>query len=353
MSAVRKRWGRLTLCFFMISLLTFEGVEAGEKIWDLEEGLGELADRLVSSLPPKMPQTTVAVADFVDLQWRISALGRTIAEEMKSRLFGMGRKLKGVERSHLDRLIHELCFNQTDLFDRALTKRFGRIIGADVILVGTLIDQHDSVRIIARLVKTESGELLGNASVSIRRDARVKRLLGELQEPSLQRPKECGPKAEAKPEETERREPLLRAALFETDLLRVTVKSLTRHPGRLVLELWYENLSDSVISLEADRWGRAYAADQRGTYLLGESGERWLFKDDSQVGSRYGGVELIPGLRLLNEITFVPERSGEAKRFGYVAKYRLGQRTGQSGSARYEPVEVVIKDLTPDFHPQE
>ena len=136
--------------------------------------------------------------------------------------------------------------------------------------------------------------------------------------------------------------------MFQNHLIRVTVKSLTRTNGRLTLEIWYENLTDHNLTLGSAQWGRAYATDHRGTYLIGDNGEKWEFQDDTQVGNRYGGTELIPQQRLLNQMVFAPEGGGTDTRVTYAGSYRIRWRQNRSESFREEEFQVVIRNIELD-----
>lgn len=172
-----------------------------------------------------------------------------------------------------------------------------------------------------------------------------------IEEVKESRPPQEAPKTEvieaAPPEPVklvEKAEPV-----FENDLIRVTVKSFQKSRRMLILEVWYENLTEHDFKLISSDWGSAYSTKYRGTYLLDDTGERWLYKEDTQIGNRYGGTELIPHQRLLNKITFAPEGSGAGTEFTYVGQYRAGWRSAPQASYQQNDIKVVIPNIKPDM----
>jgi len=340
-----KRWILVSLLALLIVFFVMQTGEGKEfKGVKLNEGLDDLTRQLTKDLPAGSP-VTIVVADFHNLDGEITGLGRYIAEEMITKLFVLG-KLRVIERGQLEKALEELKFNQTDLFDPALAKKLGKFLGADAIMAGTITDLDSIVRINARLFSTEQREIMAAGTTTIIRDEEVERLLKiRLQSRSYY---------SSKPEDREREVPEVQddskdvnmpALAFESDLLRVTVKGLRRSGSRLILEVWYENMTEETMRLVSSDWGRAYATSHRGTYIISETGEKWLFEDDTQVGNHYGGTELVPRQRLINEITFTHEGRGDGSVFTYVGKYSARWRNNPRKPYQHESLEVLIRDI--------
>lgn len=136
--------------------------------------------------------------------------------------------------------------------------------------------------------------------------------------------------------------------VFENDLVRVTVKSFQKSRSKLVLEVWYENLTENDLTLISLDWGSAYSTGNRGTYLLNNEGERWIYKDDTQIGNRYGGTELIPHQKLLNKITFAPEGGGTGTAFTYAGQYRARWKSASRSSIQQEDFKVTLRNIKPE-----
>jgi TolB-like protein len=107
----------------------------------------------------------VAVMPFKDLSGTRGSAGEAIRETVTSDL----REVSGVkviERDRIDQLIAEqnLSAKKTDL-DAVATVRLGTLVGATMIVAGAYQRAGATVRLTARLVKVETGEILASAKV--------------------------------------------------------------------------------------------------------------------------------------------------------------------------------------------
>jgi TolB-like protein len=137
----------------------------------LEQRLGELSKDISDELTHKQ-KTTVAIADFVDLNGNTSDFGKFLAEELVTRLYKT-KKLKVIERQRLDKVIAEQKLSLTEIIEVSSAKRIGRILGVDAIVAGTISELGNSFRINARIINTETGELLAAAGATIIKDQEV------------------------------------------------------------------------------------------------------------------------------------------------------------------------------------
>ncbi|MBI3605024.1 MAG: hypothetical protein HY202_03240 [Nitrospirae bacterium] len=342
MATVKKLW--IVLLLVWGTVVFNPGLSNGsEPVMGLDEGLDYLAGQLTKSLPSGS-HLTVAVTDFRDLQNHLSGFGRFLAEEMATRLAGKGR-IQLIEQGQLEKAIEELRFNQKDLFDPVLAKKLGKWVGADTLLVGTVTDLGTTVRINTRFYSTERRDVLTVATVTMLKDDRVVRLLNI---PLESHPSNSGnyPQIAEKPiEQPAPIKPKEEDPVFQNDFIKVTVKSLEKSRNNLVLEIWYENLTENNLMLISSNWGTAYSSDQRGTYLLSSEGEKWLFQEDSEVGKHYGGIELIPHQRLLNRLIFAPNKSLQDSVFTYIGDYRVLWRSDPREGFKQENFQVVIRNL--------
>src|SRR5262249_51771809 len=106
---------------------------------------------------------TVAVLPFRDLSGGKASVGEAIRETVTSDL----KQLSGVrvvERAQLDRVLGEQHLQATDV-DPATAARLGKLIGATLIAVGAYQQAQTDVRLTARFVQVETGEIVGTAKV--------------------------------------------------------------------------------------------------------------------------------------------------------------------------------------------
>jgi len=137
----------------------------------LEQRLSELSKEISDELTGNQ-KTTVAVAEFVDLDGRVTPFGKFLAEELVTRLYKT-KKLKVIERQRLDKVITEQKLNLTEIIEASSAKRIGRILGVDAIVAGTISELGNNFRINARIINTETGELLAAAGATIVKDQEV------------------------------------------------------------------------------------------------------------------------------------------------------------------------------------
>lgn len=143
----------------------------------LDQGLNEIAKQITESIPAGKT-TTLAVMDFNDLQGNVTMLGRFVGEELITRLF-QTKRFKVIERSLLEKAIEELKFNTSDLVDPSVAKQLGKAVGAEAIVTGTLTDLGKMVKVNARVITVESGEVVGAAGAQIGNDASIKDMLSK------------------------------------------------------------------------------------------------------------------------------------------------------------------------------
>lgn len=123
------------------------------------------------------PKTTIAVVEFADLEGRITNFGRLVAEELITRLHETN-KFKVIERQLLNKIITEQKLSLTGIVDPASAKKLGRLLGVDAIVSGSVTDLSKSLRVNARMISTETGEIFAVASAEFVKDEIVSGLLG-------------------------------------------------------------------------------------------------------------------------------------------------------------------------------
>ena len=156
-----------------------------------QERLEQRVDDLSRQITAKISATqkrTIAVVEFPDLEGRVTNFGRFLAEELITHLHET-EKFKVIERQLLNKVINEQKLSLTGVIDPTSAKRLGRLLGVDAIVSGSISDFGKSLRINARLINTETGEIFAVASTEVVKDEAVARLLGaDGQEPDGRRP---------------------------------------------------------------------------------------------------------------------------------------------------------------------
>jgi TolB-like protein len=107
---------------------------------------------------------TVAVLPFRDLSGGKSAVGEAIRETVTSDLKQLGG-VRVVERAQLDKVLGEQNLAGAGEVDAATAARVGKLLGATLIAVGAYQQANSDVRLTARFVAVETGEIVGTAKV--------------------------------------------------------------------------------------------------------------------------------------------------------------------------------------------
>lgn len=143
----------------------------------LSTQLDKLTNQIMGSLNQNQ-KNKIAIMEFVDMQGKVSNLGKYISEELTTRLYRTG-KFEVIERQLLDKIIQEQKISLSGIVDENSAVELGKILGVDAIATGTIGDLGISVKINARLISAESGKLFSVASVEIPKDDKVKVLLSQ------------------------------------------------------------------------------------------------------------------------------------------------------------------------------
>lgn len=120
--------------------------------------LGLLASGLAQAKP-----ATVAVMPFRDLAADSRFIGEAIRETVMADLRQLGG-LRVVERASLDRVLAEQKLQQKDL-EVGDAVRVGKVLGAQLMVVGAYQKLAPQVRLTARFIKVETSEVIGTAKV--------------------------------------------------------------------------------------------------------------------------------------------------------------------------------------------
>jgi TolB-like protein len=107
---------------------------------------------------------TVAVLPFRDLSGGKASVGEAIRETVTSDLKTLGG-VRVVERAQLDRVLGEQHLQGAGEVDSATAVRVGKLTGATLIAVGAYQQSAADVRLTARFVQVETGEIVGTAKV--------------------------------------------------------------------------------------------------------------------------------------------------------------------------------------------
>jgi serine/threonine-protein kinase len=111
-------------------------------------------------------QPSLAVLPFSNLSKdpKFANLETGVEDALTQSLVESGR-FRTVERSQLDRVMNELNLNRSEYVDPATAQKIGRLIGAQYLVVGSFQVWQGQIRLNARLIRVETGEVVGAEKV--------------------------------------------------------------------------------------------------------------------------------------------------------------------------------------------
>jgi TolB-like protein len=156
-------------------------VEGTPRFGGLNDAVGHLAAVLAESFsterPAASPAPVVAVGDFVDAQGKITMLGRVVADKLTPALV-RSKKFVILERALIERIIQEQQFQLSPFADEDSSAEFGKIVGAEAIVTGTVDKLGNAYYLNARIIDVARGNLLSSADVEVRRSRELDELAG-------------------------------------------------------------------------------------------------------------------------------------------------------------------------------
>ena len=74
-------------------------------------------------------------------------------------------RFRVVERDKLDIVLREQKLSRTDLFERSTLLKLGRLVAAQSVITGSIIETRKGVEVVARMIDTETSEILATEDV--------------------------------------------------------------------------------------------------------------------------------------------------------------------------------------------
>jgi serine/threonine protein kinase len=106
-------------------------------------------------------QSSLAVLPFSNLNKdpKFTNLETGVEDALTESMVESGR-FRTVERAQLDRVMNELNLNRSEFVDAATAQKIGRLIGAQYLVVGSLQVWQGQLRLNARVLRVETGEVV-------------------------------------------------------------------------------------------------------------------------------------------------------------------------------------------------
>lgn len=181
----------------------------------------------------------VAVVPFTGPRGSASFSGAVVSERLVIQILARG-ELDLIERRQLDKILEEQRLGVFGIMDQDTVKTLGKVLGVDAILTGTIVElKGERVEINARLIHTETAQVLAADTVSVAKDLEEKSI-GEdfstwiVPVPDLgEEPFKSGASCQSSVDAVERRILDFKARYWAERLKdpSFTIRSLKRNPG--------------------------------------------------------------------------------------------------------------------------
>jgi TolB-like protein len=168
-------------CFFilLLFLLSITSSFAQSKSNDeVNEKVNEIVLQIFSAykkLESAKYRNRVAVLDFEEKSGEAKErkIGFAVSELLSTRLFQTGR-FRMVERKQLAKALEEIALGMTGIVDENSAQEAGRMLGADMIVVGSVSEFGNLFNINVRLLETETGAVLTASAIQIEKPLLIK-----------------------------------------------------------------------------------------------------------------------------------------------------------------------------------
>ena len=261
----------IALCIVMFS-------QSSAPAQEMDKELSELGLKL-STLVKENGKKKVTVLDFTDLQGGGSELGKYIAEELTVNLVMNKRDYSVLDRANLKSILQEHKLTATGLVDPDTAKKLGQFAGVDALDIGTIVPMNGSIQLTAKVITTDTAEIVGAARASFKTNDSVQQLISTPADARTGGKPSDSAKDAAKVSKT-------------FDDLRVDIKSLSivnETQAKLGMELVNLNPKKSIwVAISTDSVGNVKG-------ILSDSNDREFISDSRVVSGvecafqQYGG----------------------------------------------------------------
>jgi hypothetical protein len=119
------------------------------------------------------------VIDFTDLQGGTSELGKYIAEQMNVDFVMQKRDFSVLDRANLKSILAEHKLTSKGLIDPDNAKKLGMFAGVDALILGTIIPKDQNISLTAKIITTDTAEIVGAGRAQFKVDANVQQLMSQ------------------------------------------------------------------------------------------------------------------------------------------------------------------------------
>lgn len=151
--------------FFLLGYCFLIGVTSVFAQKSLADEMRELAEPLVTQISKPGSGQSVAIADFMAIDGQTCPLGAYLSEELITALFmAQDRSFNILDRSQLTKLMEEVKLRMGGLLDEENLPKLKRLKTIDVMIGGTWTVTGPYLRLTAKAIEIETGNMVGRVS---------------------------------------------------------------------------------------------------------------------------------------------------------------------------------------------
>jgi TolB-like protein len=149
-----------------------------------------MAQELSASLKEKNKKVVV-VADFTDLEGKVSTFGKSVADELTTNLINLSGTFRVIPTESLVNVFSTEGITLKDLTQLDQLKKLNKALGVDAIIIGKISEQSSKYRISAKILEIETGGYVKSSTIELPNDSltRSDDLRRRMDSPGYETPK--------------------------------------------------------------------------------------------------------------------------------------------------------------------
>jgi len=136
---------------------------------DLSKKLPDLAGR---DFQGDHKAIVIAIADFITVDEKVTRFSRYVADKLTP-YFVRSKNFSVLERALIEKVIEEHEFQASPFVDEDSTLEFGKLLGAETIIAGTISELSNAFYINAKAVGVAQGNIITSIDVEIRKSGKM------------------------------------------------------------------------------------------------------------------------------------------------------------------------------------
>ncbi len=243
---------------------------------DMDKELSDLTEKLATKIQA-VGKKKITVLDFTDLDGATSDLGKYVAEQLTVTFVTGDRKFVVVDRANLKKILAEHKLTASGLIDPENAKKLSTFSGVDAIILGTVVPMTPNIKLTAKIITTDTADIVGGGLCSFKADENVQKLLARTTSQS---------QSNGNADEPKKPKPQFVKSIGDLSVIFESLKGLQSYSAsvhQVMVNLIFTNSSSAktiAVALYADPSGYLSSS------LVGADGTKWRSDGSNLTGLR-------------------------------------------------------------------